>query len=48
MNKKLIDLLRKNFKERLQLKTSWGRNDLLAEFELAINDTILELMDDSK
>ncbi|MFA6198834.1 MAG: hypothetical protein WC679_00255 [Bacteroidales bacterium] len=46
MNKKLIELLRKNFKERLQAKTSWGRNDLLAEFELAISETILELMDE--
>ena len=46
MNKKLIELLRKNFKARLQAKTNWGRNDLLAEFELAISETVLELMDE--
>ncbi len=45
MNKKLIDLIRQKFTERLQAKTNWGRNDLLQEYERAVNDAVMELLD---
>ena len=45
MNKKLVDLIRKKFIERLQAKTNWGRVELLQEHERAINDAVMELLD---
>ena len=47
MNKRLVELIKKHFKVRLQAKTSWGRNDLWLEFESAINDALLEHMDNA-
>jgi hypothetical protein len=45
MNKKLIELIREKFKARLAAKTGWGRNDIMEQFELALNEALLELMD---
>lgn len=45
MNKKLIDLIRKNFMARLAVKTGWGRNDIMAEFNAAVSEAVLELLD---
>ena len=46
MTKKLIELLKANFNQRLQRKTNWGRNELLAEFEIAISESLLMLLDE--
>lgn len=43
MDKKLIDLIREKFKERLQAKTGWGRLDILSEYDRAVTDALLEL-----
>lgn len=45
MNRKLIELIKTKFKERLQAKTGWGRNDVIAEFEAAVADALLEMLD---
>lgn len=46
-NRQLMDLVRKNFHDRLQAKTGWGRNDVMAEFDKAVNDALLELLDNA-
>lgn len=48
MNKKLIELLRIRFKESLQSKTSWGRNDLMLVFESVLADVVVELLDETE
>lgn len=45
MNKKLVELIREKFKQRLLAKTGWGRNDIMEQFELAVNEALLELLD---
>lgn len=45
MNKKLVDLIREKFKARLAAKTGWGRNDVMVEFEAAVTEALLELLD---
>jgi hypothetical protein len=45
MNKKLIAIFREKIKQRLQAKTSWGRNDLMIEIEAALADSAAELLD---
>ncbi len=45
MNKKLLDLIKQKFNERLQAKTGWGRNDVMNEYQAAVNDALIELMD---
>lgn len=40
-----IKLLSEEFEKRLQAKTSWGRNDLLLEFEKAKVSTLSRLVD---
>ena len=47
MNKELIKLLETKFKEKLQAKTNWGRNDVWNEFQKAISETAIELLDKS-
>ena len=47
MNRKLVELIKKHFKARLQAKTGWGRNDVMVEFEAAVNDALLEMMDNA-
>lgn len=45
MNKKLLELVRAKFKERLAAKTGWGRIDVLAEYDQAVTEAVLELLD---
>lgn len=44
MNKKLIERITEIFTEKLQLKTGWGRNDVLAAYKEAVNEAILETL----
>jgi hypothetical protein len=46
MNKKLIDLIKQKFKEGLQTKTGWGRNDVWALFETCVSEAAVEVLDD--
>ena len=45
MNRKLIELIKRNFRARLAAKTGWGRNEIMAEMDAAISDAVLELLD---
>lgn len=45
MNKKLLALIKEKFTARLSTKTGWGRNDILEQYNLAVNDALIELMD---
>lgn len=45
MNKRLVELIRKKFAERMQAKTGWGRVEVMQEFELALGDALIELLD---
>jgi hypothetical protein len=45
MNKKLLELIRKHFERRLSAKTGWGRVELLAEYDKAVADAAMELLD---
>lgn len=47
MNKKLFALIRDKFAARLAAKTGWGRNDVMAEFDAAVTEALLELLDGS-
>lgn len=47
MNKKLFELIRAKFAARLATKTGWGRNDVMAEYDAAVNEALLELLDGS-
>jgi hypothetical protein len=40
-----VELIKKNFEARLQTKTGWGRNDVMAEFNAAVTESILEMLD---
>lgn len=48
MNKKLVDLIRQKFEARLQAKTGWGRNDVMVEYDKAVAEALLEMLDQSE
>jgi hypothetical protein len=48
MNKKLLDRIRVLFQEKLATKTGWGRNDLLTVYDQAVNEAVLELLDQAQ
>jgi hypothetical protein len=45
MNKKLIERITELFTEKLQAKTGWGRNDVLAIYKEAVSEAILETLE---
>ncbi len=47
MNKKLIAALRREFVQRLQAKTGWGRNEVLNAFDEAVGSAALALLDEA-
>ena len=46
--KDFIKSLRKEYKDRLGLKTGWGRNELIILFDQVINDLILDMLASTK
>lgn len=44
MNKKLIERIEELFTLKLQLKTNWGRNEILSLYKQAQNEALLELI----
>lgn len=48
MNAKLVALIKEKFKTRLMAKTGWGRNDVMVEFDAAVNEALLEMLDDAQ
>lgn len=47
MNKKLLARIEAIFTEKLQAKTGWGRNEILAAYRESVNEALLELLDQS-
>lgn len=45
MNKALIQRIEQIFKEKLQAKTGWGRNEILEKHKEAITEACLEFID---
>ena len=45
MNKKLLERIEKLFELKLQSKTGWGRNEVMAAYKEAVNEAILELLE---
>lgn len=45
MNKKLLDRIKAKFEERLQAKTGWGRNEIMALYNECVTDALLEMME---
>jgi hypothetical protein len=45
MNKKLIQRIEEIFTLKLQVKTGWGRNDVLTIYKEAVNEAVLEMLD---
>lgn len=45
MNKKLLERIEELFKEKLQFKTGWGRNEILNIYKDAVKEAIMELID---
>lgn len=46
MNKKMLALIQQKFEEKLKVKTGWGRNEILAAYKDAVNEALIELMDE--
>lgn len=45
MNKKLLARIREFYVAKLSEKTGWGRNDLLAAYDAAVSEALMELLD---
>lgn len=45
MNKILLKRIGELYKEKLQAKTAWGRNEVLVAYKDAVNEAILEMLD---
>lgn len=46
MNKKLLAKVREKFEQALKAKTGWGRVELLAAYDQAVTEAVLELLDE--
>lgn len=46
MNKKLLARIKELFAARLATKTGWGRNDIMTEYNHAVNEAIMELLNE--
>lgn len=44
MNKKLLLRIEEIFHEKLEQKTSWGRNDIKDLYKQAVNEALMELL----
>ena len=45
MNKKLVTRIKELFEQKLQAKTSWGRNEILALHAESVSEAVMEMMD---
>ena len=44
MNKRFIELIEAKFKDKLQEKTGWGRNQVLLKHKEAVAEAALEML----
>lgn len=45
MNKMLLKRIEELFEKKLQTKTGWGKNEVLAIYKEAVNEALLEIID---
>lgn len=45
MNKKLLQRIEEIFTAKLQVKTGWGKNDVLAAYKDSVREAMMELID---
>jgi hypothetical protein len=45
MNKELLKRIEEIFTQKLQAKTGWGRNEVLAAYKDAVTEAVLEVID---
>ncbi len=45
MNKQLLKRIREIFEEKISSKTGWGKNELMIEYDKAVNEALIELLD---
>ena len=43
--REFVDLLRTDFYEKLQLKTGWGKNEIISLFEKSVSLSLADLID---
>lgn len=43
----ILKLVREEFKRRLNVKTNWGRNQIMSEYERAISTVLLKIATDN-
>lgn len=46
MNKQLLKRIEEIFTEKLQAKTGWGKNEILILYKEAVNEAVLETLDE--
>lgn len=44
MNKQLLARIKELFTEKLQAKTGWGRNEVLAAYNTAVQEALMEAL----
>lgn len=42
----LVRLLRQHFHDKLQVKTGWGRNEVMAQYDQAATEALAEMLND--
>ena len=45
MNKQLLQRIEELFAEKLQAKTGWGRNEVLAAYKDAVREALMETLE---
>ena len=45
--KKLVAAIRADFLRRLEAKTGWGRNEIIAAFDAAVQASVLAFLDET-
>jgi hypothetical protein len=45
MNQRVIKRIQEIFEQKLQIKTGWGRNEVIAILKDSINEAVLEALD---
>lgn len=44
--RKLLTLIREKYETRISVKTGWGKNELLAEYDKAVSEALMEMLDE--
>lgn len=44
--RKLLNLIRDKYESRISIKTGWGKNELMAEYDKAVSEALMEMLDE--